>query len=223
VPTVLTALVDLVGTVAIITGRPVAQALALAGIGEDDHGIVVLGQYGAQRWDADAGEVTSAPPPAGLPAVIEKLPDVLAALGAPAEVGIEDKGIAVAVHTRQVSEPGVWVERLRGPLVALATRHDLVVERGRFVLELRAPGRDKGSALLGLVSERSSTSVLFAGDDLGDLAAYDAVDALRADGVPGVLVCSGSTEVTELAERADLVVDGPVEVVGLLETLVETL
>jgi trehalose 6-phosphate phosphatase len=32
-------------------------------------------------------------------------------------------------------------------------------------------------------------------------------------------VCSGSAEVTELAERADLVVDGPAGVVALLRTL----
>ena len=56
----------------------------------------------------------------------------------------------------------------------------------------------------------------FVGDDLGDLAAFDAVDALRAAGTPGLLVCSGSTEVTALADRADLVVDGPDGVVALL-------
>ena len=59
--------------------------------------------------------------------------------------------------------------------------------------------------------------MVFIGDDLGDLAAFDAVDELRADGVPGLLVCSGSTEETALAERADLVVDGPAGVVALLE------
>jgi trehalose 6-phosphate phosphatase len=62
--------------------------------------------------------------------------------------------------------------------------------------------------------------VLFAGDDLGDLPAYDAVDALRRGGVPGVLVCSASDEgPVALRERADLVVDGPPGVVALLTTL----
>jgi trehalose 6-phosphate phosphatase len=60
---------------------------------------------------------------------------------------------------------------------------------------------------------------MYAGDDLGDLPAFAAVDKLRSDGVPGLLVCSGSTEVTELAERADLVVDGPAGVVRLLRGL----
>jgi trehalose 6-phosphate phosphatase len=61
------------------------------------------------------------------------------------------------------------------------------------------------------------------GDDLGDLAAFAAVEQLRAEGVPGLLVCSGSTEVTALAERADLVVDGPEGVAALLSALADEL
>jgi trehalose 6-phosphate phosphatase len=85
-----------------------------------------------------------------------------------------------------------------------------------MVLELRPPGMDKGHALSLFLAERSARSVMFAGDDLGDLAAFEAV---RASGRPGVTVCSGSAEVTELAERADIVVDGPDGVVALLEEL----
>ena len=69
------------------------------------------------------------------------------------------------------------------------------------------------------MTEYDAGAVLFAGDDLGDLAAYAAVEELRAQGVPGVTVCSRSAEVTALAERADLVVDGPAGVVALLREL----
>ena len=65
--------------------------------------------------------------------------------------------------------------------------------------------------------------VVFVGDDLGDLAAFDAVDRFRAEGTPGLLVCSGSTEVTALADRADLVVDGPDGVVSLLGVVADAL
>jgi trehalose 6-phosphate phosphatase len=76
-------------------------------------------------------------------------------------------------------------------------------------------------ALEEYVRESGAGAVLYAGDDLGDLAAFAAVEKLRSDGLPGVLVCSGSTEVTELAERADLVVDGPAGVVDLLNALAD--
>ncbi|MDQ3431563.1 MAG: trehalose-phosphatase, partial [Actinomycetota bacterium] len=95
------------------------------------------------------------------------------------------------------------------------------LEPGRMVLEIRPPGMDKGAALRALVQERAARAVLFAGDDLGDLAAYDAVQGMRAEGVAGLLVCSASAEVGELAERADVVVDGPAGVVDLLEALAD--
>jgi trehalose 6-phosphate phosphatase len=150
-----------------------------------------------------------------------KLPKILQT--APEGVVIEDKGHALAVHTRRAAEPEVALERLRGLVAALAERSGLVVEPGRFVLELRPPGMDKGAALRALAAECGSAAVLYAGDDLGDLAAYDAIEELRAEGVAGVKVCSSSDEVTVLAERADLVVDGPPGVVRLVESLTSDL
>ena len=209
----------LVAAVAVVTGRPADQAVAFGEFANAGERLIVLGQYGAQRWDAQTGSMTSAPPPDGLDAVRAKIRDVLAALEAPPGTAIEDKGLAVAVHTRQTVDPSSAIERLRGPLEALATRHGLIVERGRYVLELRGPGRNKGTALRALIDETAASSVVFIGDDLGDLAAYDAVDAFREDGGTGLLVCSGSDEVTVLAERADIVVDGPAGVLILLESL----
>jgi len=52
-----------------------------------------------------------------------------------------------------------------------------------------------------------------------DLAAFAAVRALRSDGVPGCAVASLSPESPQVAEAADLVVDGPAGVVDLLRAL----
>jgi trehalose 6-phosphate phosphatase len=148
---------------------------------------------------------------------------VLAEAGAPDGTWVEDKGRAVAVHTRRTPDPQATFESLREPLAALARDCGLVVEPGRYVLELRPAGADKGAALGSLVDELRPASVTFAGDDLGDLPAYDEVDRRRDAGQPGLLVCSGSTETTALAERADLVVDGPDGVVALLAALADEL
>uniref|UniRef100_UPI000AC2FA99 trehalose-phosphatase n=2 Tax=Streptomyces TaxID=1883 RepID=UPI000AC2FA99 len=128
---------------------------------------------------------------------------------------------AVAVHTRRATDPQAAFEALRAPLADLAHRHGLIVEPGRLVLELRPPGMDKGVALRDHLTRTDAESVLYAGDDLGDLPAFAAVEKLRTEGTPGLLVCSGSAEVTELSERADLVVDGPAGVVGLLAAIAE--
>jgi trehalose 6-phosphate phosphatase len=225
VPRVLTRLAAAGIRVAVVTGRPAATAVEYAGIA-DVPGLVVLGHYGLERWEG--GTVTA---PEDLSAVAEarrRLPDVLAAAGAPDGTYVEDKGAAVAVHTRRTADPSATFDALREPLTELAEEVGLVVEPGRFVHELRPAGGDKGDALRTLVRQAISTGtalkvVAFVGDDLGDLAAFDAVDRFRAAGTPGLLVCSGSTEVTALADRADLVVDGPDGVVALLAAVAEAL
>ncbi|MDR0345309.1 MAG: trehalose-phosphatase [Nocardiopsaceae bacterium] len=219
-PAVLTRLAGLAGTLAVITGRPAAEAIDLGGLAGVP-GLIVLGHYGWERWQD--GALVSPPSPPGVAQARELLPGVLAAAGAPAGIRTEDKGHALAVHTRQAADPQQALARLREPVTALAARTGLTVEPGRLVLELRPAGTDKGSALTGLVSERKSSSVMFAGDDLGDLSAFGAVRALRASGIPGITVCSGSAEVTELSAAADLVVDGPAGVMDLLTALAEAM
>ncbi|WP_255954529.1 trehalose-phosphatase [Streptomyces odontomachi] len=220
----LAALAPRVRSVAIITGRPALTAVehgSFAGVAGLEH-LVVLGHYGAERWDAATNTLTAPDPHPGVTAVRAELPDLLerhAAGGA----WIEDKGFAVAVHTRRAADPQAAFEALREPLGGLAARHRLAVEPGRFVLELRPPGMDKGVALTRYVREVGGTSVLYGGDDLGDLPAFAAVDKLRSDGIPGLLVCSGSTETTDIAERSDLVVDGPGGMVQLVAALAEAM
>ncbi|MGW2417787.1 trehalose-phosphatase [Streptomyces sp. NPDC001709] len=217
----LAALAPKVASVAVITGRPAGVAVrygGFAGVPGLGH-LTVLGHYGAERWDAATGTVTAPAPHPGVEAVRAELPGVLDRAGAWHGTWIEEKGRAVAVHTRRADDPQAAFDALRGPLTDLAARHGLIVEPGRMVLELRPPGMDKGVALGEYVRKTGAESVLYAGDDLGDLPAFDAVDELRSEGVPGLLVCSGSTEVTELAERADVVVDGPAGVVHLLRAL----
>ncbi|MER6631162.1 trehalose-phosphatase [Streptomyces sp. NPDC000987] len=221
----LAALAPKVAAVAVVTGRPAGVAVrygGFAGVPGLEH-LVVLGHYGAERWDAAGGRVSAPAPHPGVAAVRAELPGFLDRISAWQGTWIEEKGRAVAVHTRRAGDPQAAFEALREPLAGLAARHGLVVEPGRLVLELRPPGVDKGVALLEYVRDVSAGAVVYAGDDLGDLPAFAAVDKLRSDGVPGLLVCSGSDEVTELRERADVVVDGPAGVVRLLRALADQL
>ncbi|MFE6776851.1 trehalose-phosphatase [Streptomyces sp. NPDC057702] len=221
----LAAIAPLVGTVLVLTGRPAEVAVRYGGFAGVPglERLVVLGHYGAERWDAATGGLHAPEPPPGVAAARAELPAVLArAVGADG-AWVEDKSRAIAVHTRRAVDPQAAFEALREPLAGLARRHGLIVEPGRLVLELRPPGVDKGTALTSFVTEVDAEAVLYAGDDLGDLAAFDAIERRRSAGQPGVLVGSGSTEVTALTERADLVVDGPPGVVALLTALADAL
>lgn len=214
----LTRLAGLAGTVAIITGRPAADAASFAGVAAAPS-VIVLGHYGMQRWER--GQLSSPEPPPGLSTARTELAAVLTAAGAGKGTFVEDKGDALAVHTRRAAEPLAELDRLRGPLIGLAERTGLALEPGRLVLELRPPGSDKGVAIRDLAAERRPSAILFCGDDLGDRPAFGAVAELRGQGTPGLLVCSGSAEVPDLAAEADLVVDGPEGVAALLAGLAE--
>ena len=211
---VLTRLAAAVGTVAIVTGRPAEQAVEAGGL-DSVPGIVVLGHYGAER--RERGVLTAEPALPGVAVVRAKLPGILA--GAPEGTRIEDKGTALAVHTRQTSDPAGTLDALRPALAALAAEAGLAAEPGKYVLELRPPGTDKGTALRDLAGERHARSVIYCGDDLGDLAAFAAIKELRRAGIPGCAVCSASAEATLVAREADVVTDGPAGVVALLEWL----
>lgn len=218
----LTVLAGLVGQVAVITGRPAEDAVRLGGL-EEVPGLVVLGLYGTQRWSD--GVLTADDPPRGLAAARAAVGDLLRS--ADAGVRLEDKGGSFAVHTRQAADPKAELDRLREPLTALAAEHGMRVEPGRYVLELRSAaggsGSDKGGALLRLASDLPATSVLFAGDDLADLAAFEAVKRLRSNGLPAWAVVAASIEAPAMAEGADLVVDGPAGVVELLREIAQLL
>ena len=212
----LRALAPLVGTVAVLTGRPALKAVEYGSL-QRVPGIIVLGQYGRQRWQD--GSLTSPPPPEGLALARDRLPAVLARAGAPAGIWVEDKADALAVHTRRAADPPRALDAIRAPLQQLAAETGLHAEPGRLVLELRPLGADKGTALEKLATRRAASAVMFCGDDLGDLPAFAAVRRMRAAGRPGLAVCSWSAEVGELAGEADLVVDGPEGVASLLAAL----
>jgi trehalose 6-phosphate phosphatase len=213
-------LAGVVGTLAVITGRPAGEAVELGGF-EGVPGLIVLGHYGWERWED--GALAAPPPPPGVATARARLPELLAEAGAPEGTRIEDKGSALAVHTRRTADPAAALAAVADPLADLAAATGLTLEPGRLVIELRPPGMDKGSALTALAAERKSGAILFAGDDLGDLPAFGAVRALRAAGHPGLTVCSASGEVSELAAEADLVVAGPDEVAALLSALARSL
>jgi trehalose 6-phosphate phosphatase len=178
----------------------------------------VEAQYGAERWEA--GRLTTPDEPPGVAAARAELPAALAAAGAAPEVRVEDKRLALVVHTRRAADPEAELARLSPTMRRLADAYGLEVHPGRMVLELRPPGFDKGGVLRRLAAARPG-AVLFAGDDVGDLPAFAVVEELRAAGIPGLSVASASPEAAEVAARADLAVDGPAGVVALLAELAD--
>ena len=123
------------------------------------------------------------------------------------------------IHTRQLDDPADAQKRLIPILTEAAARHDLVLEPGRAVVEVRSAGMHKGRVVETLVDELDAGGFLFAGDDLGDIEAFRAVADLRESGLETLLVCSASDEQSALVPLADVVVEGPDGVLDLLRRL----
>ena len=224
-PRVLSELARVVRAVAVVTGRPVRQVLDLGGleevgreIGDAGSELFVVGQYGFERWTSAERRVVSPRPPEGLSGFLRDLPGVLDDADA-SEAYVEDKGLAIAVHTRRLADPGAAFDRLEPRLRELASRYDMALEPGRNVIEARSPGSDKGAVVRDLAEETGAGGFLFAGDDLGDVEAFEAVSGLREQGLATLLVCSASDEESALVELSDVVVRGPEGVLELLRRL----
>jgi trehalose 6-phosphate phosphatase len=212
----------LVGTVAIITGRPVRQLLELSGLGELDgiDRLVVRGHYGLEGWNGAQRILVE---PALDPRVAEAR-ELLTRLVAicPPGVTVEDKRHSVAIHTRGAADPWAALAAVQPAVDELARESSLELVPGRLVLELRPHGVDKGRTLQQIVAERDPAAVVFIGDDLGDGPAFDVIEDVRAAGTPAAAVFADSPEGSEaLRDRADLVVTGPAGVVQFLNGLSE--
>lgn len=222
---VLVALAEKVLAVAVVTGRPARQVLDLGGLEEVADRIAavgrelyVFGQYGNERWSASDRSIAGPRPPQGLATFLRDLPRTLRAADA-ADAYVEEKGLAVAVHTRRLPDPQAAFERLLPVLTEQAAAHDLVVEPGRHVVEVRSDGMDKGLVVDRLITRLDAKGFLFAGDDLGDVEAFETVAAYAREGLPTLLVCSASDEQSALLSLSDVVVDGPPGVLDLLRRL----
>ena len=219
IPGVIEALAELAtrgAHIAIVTGRDAETVIRLGGL-DAVPGIVVAGLYGAQTWSDGALQTPDVPE--SITRLRGVLPGVLAEADADPDVWIEDKGLSLVVHARRAADPDAALAPLEAPVRALAAELGLEVHPGRDVLELRIPGFDKGSAISALVERWRPASVIFVGDDLGDLPGFARVRELRAGGLVAWAVGARSPEVPDLAGAVDLEVDGPRGVLALLEAL----
>lgn len=208
-------LVGRVRPIAVVSGRPVEFLRRAVPV----PGAVLLGQYGLEREGPGTSTVLD-------PRAAAALADTdLAALALAARtelptVRVEEKGgVAVTLHWRE--DPAVGPAALEWARAA-AVRHGLAAVAGRMAIELRPDvAVDKGTAVRDLVLGSPGVprdpgsvprAIVVAGDDLGDLPAFDAAAALVTEGYLEAALRIGvrSAEAPDdLEARVDLVVAGP--------------
>lgn len=216
----LRALAERLDLVAVVSGRSAADAQRLLQL----DGVVYVGNHGLERRALGRTAVAPEARPY-LPLISQTLTALAPRLPAKG-VLIEDKGATASIHYRQAPDPELAKSAILAALRPLAEQHGLRISHGRRVVELRLPvALDKGSALRDLVRDYHLRSVVFLGDDVTDLDAMRALQALRASGaVVGLTVgVVGPETPDQIADEADLTVTGVDEVTRLLAALHERL
>ncbi len=198
---------DQLGLVAVVSGRPVDFLVPLL-----PSGLVFAGLYGLEV--SEAGVRRDHPQSGNWREVIDDVAS-RAEVKAPPGVVVERKGLSLTLHYRTAPDQESATEVYA---TDEALRSGLVARPARKSWELHPPIEvDKGTAVLELTDD--FTAVAFAGDDLGDLPGFDALDELEGRGVTTLRIAVDSAEAPlELLDRADVVVDGPAGLVDLLET-----
>lgn len=210
--TVLAELASRWGRVAVVSGRPVTFLLGkLQGSGNTD----LYGLYGMEHARSAEPDVHVAPEAEAWRSAVSTAAD-LASARAPANVEVERKGLAVTLHFRLAPDRLRQTESLAAEL---ANRTGLVTHPGKMSFELRPPlDLDKGTVLRSIAAD--CESVLFGGDDRGDLPAFAELRRLRDRGVDTFGIAAGGSETpAEVIAAADLVVEGPDGIVELLSRL----
>ena len=134
---------------------------------------------------------------------------------------VEPKGAAATIHVREAPDPAAAMTTVGAALRELVAARGLEVIDGKRALEVVPAGRPrKGGVVTRLVAERGLTGALYAGDDVADAEAFDALDTLEGRGVLGIRVAVVGPETPdELIGRSDLSVEGPAGLVELLRDL----
>ncbi len=198
--------------VAVVSGRPAAfLAEHLAEAGPAVH---LAGLYGLERVERGVVRLAPAVEP-WIPVVADLT--AMARAEAPDDVLVEGKGASVVLHWRTAPHRQHWCLR---QAAQWAQASGLVAQPGRMSVELRPPvPADKGTTVAHLA--RGCRVVAFAGDDAGDLDAFDALDRMAGPGtVVAVRVAVADTESPPaLVQRADAVLGGPAELLQALQAL----
>ncbi|MGK2350254.1 trehalose-phosphatase [Cutibacterium sp. V947] len=214
-------------TMAIVTGRDVAAVRRMTAVDEApglEH-LVVLGQYGVERYDAASGALRDPEVPKSVRIAKRRLEQLAEELGQQDSrdrgCRIEDKGRAVALHTRRAADPAHALAAAVPRAREIAEELDLHCEDGRNIIELKSAMVTKAQALRELIDEVTPRVVIMCGDDLGDVPALKAISEWIAQGHPGARVVSYSDEQPSMADHADIICDQTEGVSAFLSALAD--
>ncbi len=164
------------GAIALISGRPIGEVDRLFA----PLRLPIAGQHGMERRDHDGVLHRYATPSRRLDEIRNRLAPLVARHPG---LLLEEKGLTLAIHYRQVPSLGGHLHRLLREWVNSA--EDLRLQPGKMVVEIIPMGRDKGSTITQFMSETPFRGRIpvFLGDDVTDEYGFSVVNAMAGHSI----------------------------------------
>jgi trehalose 6-phosphate phosphatase len=209
--------------VAVLTSRAADNAAAMVNV--DD--VMYIGTYGVEwRYGLPGRNPIEILPEAE--AYIEpskRLLDLVEEKLSALPLILERKLLGGAIHYYRCSDLRQAHQQIISLLEEPVQQANMRFGEGEWTVEIKPPlSEEKGLALRRFVQQFQLNGVIFAGDDLPDLTAFQAVSRLRNAGVAGLsILVQHSNTPNILIEHADIVVREVEEMVELLREIVSLL
>jgi trehalose 6-phosphate phosphatase len=160
------------GAIALVSGRPIADVDAM--LGESDH--VVAGLHGLERRDVEGRLWRKQIDTESLQRARERITAIVA--GHPGLL-LEDKVMTIALHYRAAPSLASFAHRAMREARQVAGG-GFALQRGKYVVELKPEGEDKGTAVAAFMREQPFRGrvPVYLGDDATDEHAFDVVRAM---------------------------------------------
>ena len=160
------------GALAFISGRPAAEVDVMLGAGHH----IVAGQHGLEHRDATGRLWRHEIDEEALQRARERVAAIVVDHD---ELLLEDKGATIALHYRAAPALASFVHRTMRE-ARQAAGDAFVLQRGKYVVELKPAGHDKGTAVETFMREPPfrGRRPVYLGDDATDEHAFAVVNAM---------------------------------------------
>ena len=204
--------------VVVISGRSALNAREMVGV----DGLLYVGNHGMEFLKD--GELSRHPDVKKYIPVIKKTGQKLKTGDISSMNGLifEDKGICYSIHYRLSNPSENPRERILKTLHGYPECKKLNISEGRQLVELKPPvSCDKGTILQNIIEKYGLEKIIYLGDDITDLDAFDKLKRMQNEGkIRGVSILVLSSEIPSyIKEKSTFFVNGVDEVLKFFQWL----
>ena len=195
---VLTKLTENFHLVGVITGRDAIDASNILQLNK----MVYIGNHGLQKYIN--GQIFISPEIEECIPLIQNVTKILKnKLNSLKGISFDYKKLSVTVHYRQSKEPLEVKRKILSIITDMNLSSLIKIIEGRKLIEIRPKiGHDKGSVLDEIIENRNIKKIIYLGDDINDVNAFDTLKKVKENGIQSASICVDSDETPNFVKES---------------------